>query len=210
MPIYHLTTRFTKGYIAHPYWPEMAKLIDIQKKSGLNRTKSEANRRKALEEYLKANKMNLIDYEMLEKLAARPFHLNGTGEIIIPAEKIYAFLVNATDEARSATRACPPEQIRSLIKASDWHTGKSKPDGTWERFAVVSSGTGQKLSNQRGLRRSEYIERFDATGEVEINPQFVKPEALQRLIEWGGENVGIGAARKMGWGRFTLTGFEKK
>jgi hypothetical protein len=221
---YKIAATFTKGYIANPYWPEMARLIDIQKQSGVNRARSAANRRKALDEYLRANGMKLTDYEELERLAARPFHTNGSGalahananasadahadgsspEIIIPEEKVYAFLVNACDVARSANRPCPPEQIRTLIKATDWHTGKTKPDGVWERFAVVASGTGQKLSNQRGFRSSQYISNFTATGSVEINPSFVKPDVLRRLIEWGGENIGIGASRKMGWGRFTL------
>lgn len=209
MLTFHLKIRFVKGYIAHPYWPEMAKLIDIQKQSGMNRAKSSANRRRALEEHLKANGMTLVAYEELERLAARPFHMNGEGEIIIPAEKVHAFLVNTTDMVRSASRPCTTEQIRSLIKVTDWHTSKKKPDGAWERFVVVSAGTGQKLSNQRGFRRSEYISNFEASGEVQIEPQFVKPDTLRNLIAWGGENIGIGAARKMGWGRFELVNFEQ-
>lgn len=43
---------FARGYIAEPYWPQRAKLIDIQKESGMNRARSAANRRKSLEEYL--------------------------------------------------------------------------------------------------------------------------------------------------------------
>ena len=39
---------FTTPYVAHPYWPEMYELIEITKKSGMNRAKSDANRRKAL------------------------------------------------------------------------------------------------------------------------------------------------------------------
>ncbi len=195
------------GYIAHPYWPEMARLIDIQKQSGVNRAKSEANRRKALEEYLSANKMTLADYTALQTAAARPFHTDAAGLIIIPADKVLAFLVNVTDMLRAASRPCSKSQIRSRIRATDWSTPKTAPDGVWQRFAVVSAGTGQKLSNQRGFRSSSYIENFDATGSLSIDPEFVKPSVLENAVRDGGANVGIGASRSMGWGRFTVTEF---
>jgi hypothetical protein len=89
-----------------------------------------------------------------------------------------------------------------------WKTGKLKADGVWERFVNVTGGTGQKLSNQRGFRRSFYIENFTATGEISFNPSFVKPDILRSLIEFGGANVGVGACRKMGWGRFVLVEME--
>lgn len=39
-------------YIAHPYWPEREKLINIQKESGLSRARTAQTRRKALDDYL--------------------------------------------------------------------------------------------------------------------------------------------------------------
>ena len=79
----------------------------------------------------------------------------------------------------------------------------------YERYATVTSGTGAKLSNQRALRKSDYICDFEATGSVSINPDYVNPETLHKAIVWGGENVGIGASRKMGWGRFEVREFVK-
>jgi len=35
----------------------------------------------------------------------------------------------------------------------------------------------------------------------------VRPETLKKALEWAGEWVGIGASRKMGFGRFTITEF---
>jgi hypothetical protein len=35
----------------------------------------------------------------------------------------------------------------------------------------------------------------------------VRPDVLQKALEWGGRTIGIGASRKMGWGRFSLVGF---
>jgi hypothetical protein len=205
-----MTFSFQKGYIAEPFWPERAKLIDIQKGSGVNRARSDANRRKALEEYLGREGMTLRDYENLEKLASRPFYVNGSDEIIIPESQILSFLVATCDEARSAARPCDPGQVRSRFIASDFPTGKTKADGIWERFATVSSGTGAKLSNQRGLRKSSYIKEFETSGTLVFDEAFVDPSTLHNALVWGGGFVGIGAARKMGWGRFKVTAFTPK
>jgi hypothetical protein len=199
-----LTLAFTTPYVGHPYWPEMYEVIEITKKSGINRAKSDANRRKALEEYLRANGLTLADFERLDQLSRRPFHTAHDGEIIIPADRILSFLVAANSEARAANRAAPPEQVRSRISATDFRTGKYQPDGVWKRFATVNLGTGAKASNQRGLRENAYIENFQATGALRFDEQTVDPKTLIRLIEWGGEFVGLGASRKMGKGRFRV------
>jgi hypothetical protein len=203
-----LTLAFTTPYVGHPYWPEMYEVIEITKKSGLNRAKSDANRRKSLEEYLRANGMTLADFERLEQLSRRPFHTAPDGEIVIPADRILSFLVAANSEARAANRAAPPEQVRSRITATDFYTGKYQPNGVWKRFATVNLGTGARASNQRGLRENAYIEGFEATGSLRFDEQTVDPKTLIRLIEWAGEFVGIGASRKMGKGRFRLARAE--
>ena len=200
--------KFTTPYVAHPYWPEMFQVIEITKKSGLNRAKSDANRRKSLEEYLRANNMTLADFEHIEKLSKRPFHLSDGGEIIIPPDNVLSFLVAANSEARAAFRAVAPEQVRSKIIATPFMTGKYVPDGVWTRFAQVTLGTGARASNQRGLRENPYIEGFTAHGTLTIDEQTVDPPTLRNLIVWGGQFVGIGASRKMGKGRFDLAGWE--
>jgi len=203
-----------RSYIAHPYWPEMERLVTIQKESGMNRARSSANRRKALEEYLKANQMTLANYEALEAAAQRPWHVRGE-HIIIPNESVEAMLVATCDTIRAANRPCPPEMVRTVLRASSWETDASPEQGKlWERYAVVTSGTGAKLSNQRGLRRNWYVggepptgeptAKVIATGTLAPNPEMVKPAILRQALEWAGEWVGIGASRKMGWGRFEL------
>ena len=74
------------------------------------------------------------------------------------------------------------------------HTAKTAPDGVWERFATVTSGTGQKLSNQRALRADPYIEDTDATGVIGIDETAIRPEVLWKALTWAGVHVGIGAA----------------
>ena len=186
----------------------MYRLIEITKLSGMNRARASQNRRKALEEFLRSIGMNLEQFNELEALAKRPFHTNDDGEIIIPAERVLSFLVSTCNSARAAMRPCSSDQVRSRFEATDWSTGKFKEDGLWSRFVTVSSGTGAKLSNQRGLREDKYIENFTAHGEITCDPKFVNVNVLQNAIEWGGQFIGIGAARKMGMGRFVLTKFE--
>jgi hypothetical protein len=212
MITYNLEMQFgQKGYIGDPYWPEREKFINIQKQSGMNRARSTANRRKALEEHLGAIGMSLADYEALEKLAKRPFYTE-SGEIIIPELHVMSFLVATCDEARAATRPCEPNQVRSRFIVTPWTTGKTESDGVFSRFVTPGGGGGgnkQKLSNQRGLRENDYISNFTAKGLITFDPDFVDAKTLQRGIEWGGTFVGIGACRKMGYGRFQLKVFAE-
>jgi hypothetical protein len=207
MLTYNLTVQISK-YIGDPYWPEQFRLIEITKESGMNRVRASQNKRKALEEYLKSKGMTLDDYTVLETAAKRPFHVNAEGFIIIPAERVFSFLVATCDTVRAAMRPCSKEQVRSRFEVSDWITTKTGPDGIWSRFATVTSGPGGKLSNQRGLRENPYIENALATGSLSCDPDFVNVKTLHNAIEWGGAMVGIGASRKMGMGRFAITKFE--
>ena len=100
--------------------------------------------------------------------------------------------------------------MRSRFVVTPWTTGKTQEDGVFERFATVASGTGQKLSNQRGLRVSKYIENFVAEGKVSFEADYVDAKTFRAALEWGGAFVGIGASRKMGSGRFKLASFEQE
>lgn len=208
MLTYELKLKFTSPYIGSPYWLEMHEYIEITKKSGMNRAKSEANRRKALEEYLRMSGMSLGDFKKLEAESVRPFHALESGEIIIPTDRFLAFLVETNDKARAAFKACPPEQVRSKIMSRDFTTGKFKEDGIWRRFIVPTAGTGAKASNQRRMNSDPYIENFTAVGQVLFDEQTVNPEALQNAVMWGGQFVGIGASRRMEKGRFDLIAFD--
>ena len=106
------------------------------------------------------------------------------------------------------------------MRVSEWKTNMTVEDAnSWERFAVVSSGTGAKLSNQRGYRKNLFIGADPpegdptapviATGTIEIDDQMVKPDVLENALEWAGVFVGIGASRKMGWGRWKVENFSK-
>lgn len=203
------------GYIGHPYWPEREKVINITKESGMSRARSTANKHKALEQHLISVGMTLAQYEELVHLAERPFYTAGD-HIIVPSLHVTSMLVATCDMIRSAGKPVPPDQVRSLITCSDWTTDRTAPDGVWERFAVVTAGTGAKLSNQRALRTNPYIGSLpgvaghfvSATGTVSVEETMVKPQVLLDALKWAGQHVGIGASRKMGWGRFTVESFS--
>lgn len=215
-----LKVHFPIGYCGNPYWPEQQRLIDIQKESGFRRARSEQNRAKALTEYLEKHGMTHADYLALEKQASRPFvtaadeermsfgrnAINGHDpeEIVIPPHHLDGCFANACDEARAATRVASRDQIRSILKTKPIYTGKTKPDGIWQRFVVVTSGTGAKLSNQRGLRETPYVGEFTGELTVSFNDALVRPERVKQFIEFAGREVGVGASRKMSWGRFEV------
>ena len=122
----------------------------------------------------------------------------------MPALHVVSMIVATCDTISSRARPCAPNLVRTLIRPTGWHTARTAPDGVWERFATVTSGTGQKLSNQRALRADPYIEDTDATGVIGIDETTIRPEVLWKALAWAGTHVGIGASRKMGKGRFTL------
>lgn len=128
-------------------------------------------------------------------------------EIVIPSHHLHGMMANAADMAPASVRLAQPEQIRNLAVWSSLRTGKTKPDGMWERFVTVKSGTGQMLSNQRGLRVNQYLADVTATGTLQlVNPE--QEKKARQFIAWAGAEVGVGASRKLGWGRFVVAGWE--
>jgi hypothetical protein len=214
-----IVLHFDQGYIGHPFWPERERLINVQKESGMNRARSEANRAKSLQDYLRVHGMDLDDYSDLERLANRQFYTradshgaldgNDPDEIVIPAHQFYGCLAQAADLATSSVRLARPEQLRTVLQVTDLGTGKTQPDGTWERFVVVTAGAGNKLSNQRALRQNTYIEQFDATGRLHFSEDVVAPQRVEDFLRYAGREIGVGASRKLGWGRFVMTGWTE-
>jgi len=211
------------SYIGSPYWAEMAQLIDIEKQSGMRRARTEANARKALEEHLERTGMTLVDYEELKGLAHRPWHVNEGSWIYIPQARVQSLWVSICTTIRAAGRPVPPEQVRTALDVSSWVTNITPAEAaTWKRFAVVTSGTGAKLSNQRGYREDQVIGArppvegvahtvpVTATGSMAVDEEMVKPAVLKDALVWGGQRVGIGASRKMGWGRFEVKKFDQR
>jgi len=198
-----VTLRFPKGYIGHPYWPEREKLINIQKESGINRARSLDKREKALRAYLDSRGLTQDDYRALEAKANRQFHTDASDHIVIPAHHLHGMIAQGAAQAPGSIRLASIGQIRTVIEFSDFVTDKTKPDGVWDRFVTVKSGTGQALSNQRGLRSNEYIADFTASGSVRLVNDEAEKKAKE-FVAYIGREIGVGASRKLGWGRFEL------
>ena len=203
-----LTLHFAKGYIAHPYWPARERLINLTKEAGVNRARSQAKREQALKAILDAKGMTRADYDALEADANRPFYTRPDGEILVPAHQLHGMMAQASEVAPSSVRIAKTDQVRTILEFQDLRTGRMKADGVWDRFVAPKSGPGQKLSNQRALRSDPYLEEFDAVGELRLVTDDLHDKA-KRFIEWAGREVGVGASRKMGWGRFTVEAWEK-
>lgn len=207
------------SFLAHPYRREMNALINITKESGMNRARSTANARKALEEHLRSIGMTLAEFDALKGQANDPWTVDAEGRIVIPRLNVTSMCVAMCDEARAAQKPCPPAMVRTALRPSAWSTDAEPTDAhVWERFAVVTAGTGAKLSNQRGFRSNEFIgadppeggptKAVTAIGTFDINPDMVRPEILASALSWAGDRIGIGASRKMGFGRFTVVAFD--
>jgi hypothetical protein len=215
-----LELTFPKGYIAHPYWVEREKVINITKESGTNRARSEANRVKALTDYLHNIGMSMEEYEALCRRADRQFYTakdveeltfgefpvgdHDPAEIVIPPHQILGCLTQAADQARAANRVVKRDQVRSTFVVQPIYTGKTTSDGVWERFAVVTGGAGNKLSNQRALRRNEFVRDFTGRLVIEFDQQQHDPRRVRDFVAFAGRDIGMGSSRRLGWGRFTV------
>lgn len=175
----------------------------------MNRTKSEDKRQQALKDYLQRQGMSPEAYLALEREAHEPWYRNGTG-IIIPSHQFYGCLIEACRNASATLRPCDPDNLRHVLTVSDLHTGKTTQDGLFQRLVMPKSGTGQPLSNQRALRENPYIADFTATGTLAYFSEDLRSEgaSLYEFLSWAGQRIGVGASRKMGYGRFAVAGWE--
>lgn len=145
---YTLTLKVQR-YIAEPYWPEMADVIDVQKRSGMNKKQTDDTREKALLAYLRAIGMTLEQYLALEKLAHRPWYRKDNEDskspIMIPRHHISGCLVQACKTAPRGAKV-DPENLRSLIVLSDLLTERVTEDETFRRY-VRPTKDGKPLSH---------------------------------------------------------------
>lgn len=194
---------FPGGYIAHPFWTEQTTAINIQKKSGMNLARGEAKRKAALKAELDKQGISESEYEALLVASARPFHVTEDGYIYIPSRNVESFIAHVAQLAPRAMRAVQAANAHSHTRVTlpGLVTPRTKPDGTFTRFVKL------EMSNQRSLQSNDYIEKFVAKGTMVLSDS-VKLEDLKRLFLWGGEEIGIGAARSQGYGRFTVKKFE--
>jgi len=201
-----LALKFVR-YIAHPYWPEMDQVVTITKQSGMNRARSEDKREKSLQTYLEKIGMTNQQFAELQAKADRKWYRadndDETSEIIIPRHQFSGCLVQACASAPAGCRY-DQEELRSILQVGDFRTGKFTHDWILERFVKPMDGKGNVLSNQRRLTKSWVILDFNAVGTVEWDPRDAKEKNVLDLLRHAGRKIGVGAARKMGYGRFDV------
>lgn len=199
--IVHVTLHFDKGFLSEPYWPAREKVITIRKQSGVDRARSEEKRKQALTQYLIGQGLTMDDYAALEAEATRPFRTAADGHIIISAHNLHGMMAHAAGEAPASARLAKKEQIRVVAEWSDLVTDKVKEDGIFPRFIR------NPITNQRRFQESPYITDFSAAGTLRVSdPDLLKKARL--FVEYAGQNIGVGAGRKLAWGRFTVTRWE--
>jgi hypothetical protein len=193
---------FEKGYIAHPFWPEQKTLIEIQKKSGMNMARGETRRNAALKAELDKRGLSEMDYRKLQEKSSVPFHLTDGGLIYIPSRNFESFIAHVSQVCPRAMRAVTAANAHSATRVVEpgLITEKKKPDGEFTRFVKL------EMSNERSLQSNAFIENFTAKGKLQLS-EGIKIDDLLRMIRWGGQEIGIGASRSQGYGRFVVTQF---
>jgi hypothetical protein len=161
-------------------------LVTIEKKSGMNLVRSPEKREARLLRYLEAIGLSMQQYRDLEIAANRPWHKDDRGQIFIPKAHLESALVQACPNAPSGARL-DPEQLRALLKVSDFPTGKTKRDSVYEHFVVPKDGRGCPLSNQRRYMKHEVISDFTACGSITFDPGDIAPKNLVTLLTYAGK-----------------------
>jgi hypothetical protein len=209
--IYDLTLYFAQKYIADPYLPELEELINVQKASGMNRSRSDTKRQQALSDYLKKIGWDQGRYQALEEAAHQPwYYQDGIGSpIIIPSHQFYGCLIESCKNVSSSLRPCDANNLRFVLQISDLLTERSKEDGLYKRLVMPKSGSGQPLSNQRALRSNPYIAEFTASGTIRFDTDQLahQGDTVEDFLTWAGQYTGVGASRKMGCGRFQVQAY---
>lgn len=201
------------NYIAHPYWPSRNRVIEIEKKSGVNRQKSEDKRQAALKAECERQGFTIAQYEQFKREAAEQWYRHGE-TIVIPRHQLAGAFVQAIGTAPKALRGSfTKDNFRALVQIGDFTTDRTKPDGTFARFAKLEG------SNQRSYQENEFIGRaihmgkdltgepFEATGSIVI-PNAKSVDTVKALLANVVEVIGVGASRKMGFGRGVIKCWE--
>lgn len=199
-----------RNYIAHPFWPAKNTCIEIEKKSGVNRLKVEEKRIAALKAECSRQGVTYEQYLQLQIEAKEEWYRRSDGTIYVPRHQLAGGLVQTIGSSpRSLNGPYNKDNFRALAQIGDFETDCKEASGVFSRFVKLEG------SNQRSWQENEFLgqyldegEPFDASGVLQIvDPKQV--DTLKRLFVHTIENIGIGAARKMGFGRGEVVAFEE-
>lgn len=195
-----------ESYIAHPYWPERETVIRIVTDSGMNRQKSDDKRIMALKGELEKRGLSIAQFEEIKRRANRQWYRANDaddGEIIIPRHQLAGCLVQTVGTTPKAVRGkYEKDSFRHEVRLSDFLTGKLAADEVFRRYVRLNPNV------PRSLQENDVIRDFTAAGTVTLAAD-AKIEELKRLIGHAVRNTGVGAARKMGFGRAEIALLEE-
>ena len=197
------------NYIAHPFWSARNTVIEIEKKSGVNRQRSEDKRIAALKAQCEKMGLTYEDYLRLKEEAAEQWYRDRNGNIIIPRHQIAGGLVQTIGTAPKALRGgFSRDNFRALVQIGDFVTDRKKADGVFARFVKLET------SNQRSFQENEFIgqyiqgDPFTAVGAIAFDDR--QEQTVKAVFSSLLANTGIGAARKMGFGRGQIAKWESE
>lgn len=195
-------------FIMDPMTPDKQQVINVEKRSGVNRLKNEDKRAQAIRSQLKKEGISEREWEELKKrVAERQWFYNPDGFIYIPAYRMSAAFVEGLSNApKSMAGPYTKDNFRSMVLVSDFVTDQKEPTGVFARFV-------RRESNMRDYQSHEFLGRyfragmagemigkpFNAAGVIECDEKQVA--TVKDILEKVMADIGIGSARKMGFGR---------
>jgi len=199
-----------QSYIAHPFWPARSQCIDIEKKSGVNRQRSEDKRLAALKAECDKQGITYERYLELREEAAEQWYRRDDKTIIIPRHQIAGALVQVIGSAPKVLRGpYTRDNFRALVQIGDFMTDRKEADGVFGRFVKLEKST------QRNWQENEYIgvyldqgQPFRAHGQISVAESKHK-DTVKAIVSAAVTQVGIGAARKMGFGRGVVKAWKE-
>ena len=196
------------SYIAHPFWAARNQVIEIEKKSGVNRQKSDEKRLAALRAECSKQGMTYEDYLAAKVKASEQWYRFDDRRIYIPRHQIAGAIVQTIGESPKALRGMfNKDNFRALVQIGDFETELKEPAGVFSRFVKLEG------SNQRSFQENEYIgvyldkgTQFEARGTICVTDA-KQIKTVEALLRDAVGRVGVGAARKMGFGRGQVVSF---
>jgi hypothetical protein len=197
----HVTLKMA-NYIADPFWPSRNACINIEKKSGVNRQKSEEKRVQALKAECNKQGITYERYLELKEDAKTQWYRNKDGFIVIPRHHIAGTIVQTIGTAPKALRGIfSRDNLRALVQIGDFATTLKDSDGVFARF-VKLDGTNQRNWQENGFI-GQYLDMgqpFEAVGVIACQDD-KQIQTIKACFTQAIEDTGIGASRKMGFGR---------
>lgn len=199
-----------RDLIYQPYTDSRAEVINIRKKSGADRARSEAKRKLCLEQELEKEGMTWDEWLELNAEADMLYKTDADNKPVIPRHWISGMLVNALSKLpKNARFDLTPDNLRVRCRIlTGWHVESQ------EEVEAFTRAIKNEATNQRRLQTDRVFEDVVIVGSIEVDepddnetPDDVRA-AYRRIFEFALKECGLGGARKMGYGRGTVVSLK--